>query len=180
MSVEASPDEEEVELVDVIHGPPRLSQGIALAAMLVGIVLTAPFTALSVLFGISGAVIVAAGILYSHSTGWLTLGTGIALLGAVTAGAYGAVPVEFMLIGVTTLIVAWDVGQHGISLGRQIGRQADTRRAELVHAASTVLVIGVFSALAYLVHLSGLRDRPAPAVAVVIIGIVFMMWLFRR
>lgn len=180
MSVEASPDEEEIELVDVIHDPPRLSQGIAVAAALFGIIVTAPFTALSVLLGISGGVIIAAGVLYSHSTGWLTLGTAIALLGAVTAGAYGVVPIEFMLIGVTALVVAWDVGQHGISLGRQIGRQADTRRTELVHAASTVLVLGVFSTLAYLVHQSGLRDRPAPAVAVVIIGIVLMMWLLRR
>jgi hypothetical protein len=170
---------EERTPVAIEHTPPRESRLIALGAGVVGVVLTAPFALLALPFGLAGVVILAGGLYLTHSRGWLSIGTALILSGAVITGAYGAAPTELMLIGVTSTVLAWDVGQHGIGLGEQLGANTHTQRVQFVHTAVSAVVLGSISTVVYLVSLAGSGGRPAPAVAVAVLGIVVVAWLLR-
>lgn len=173
-------DEEEGEVVAVEHAPPRLSQGIGVGAALLGVVLSVPFAVLAIPFGVAGLLITAASLLVTYSRGWLTLGTGMILVGILLTGAYGAVPPELLLVAIGATIISWDAGQHGLVIGEQVGRQSPSHRNLGVHVAATTLVIGMVSALGYLVYLIGGSGRPASAVSVAVVGVVLTAWLFRN
>lgn len=170
---------EEREAVDVDHAPPRLSQALSVGAVVAGAVLTAPFAILAIPFALAGAAIVAAGLFVVESRGWLSIGTAFVLLGALVSGAYGAVPAELMLVGVALTVLAWDVGQHGISIGEQLGRATRTRRLQLVHAATSAMAIGLVGFVTYFVYLFSTDGRPGPAVALLVVGIVVLVWTLR-
>jgi len=85
-----------------------------------------------------GAGLLAAGSLAGEKRP-VHLGATLAAFAALFAGVGGAGALHTVVPTLLTL-VAWDVGRYGIRLGRQLGPDADTRRAELVHAASTTLV----------------------------------------
>lgn len=70
--------------------------------------------------------------------------------GVLIAGAVG-VPAEVLLVSAAASVVAWDVAAQAVSLGEQVGRAADTARAELVHAAGSALVATAAVAAAYVV-----------------------------
>jgi len=172
-------DDEERTPVSIKHAPPRESQVIAIGAGVVGAALTAPFALLALPFGLAGVVVFAGGLFVTNSRGWLSIGTALILLGTVLTGAYGAVPAELMLVGVTATVLAWDVGQHGIGLGQQLGADTHIRRALFVHTAISTVVLGSVSTVVYLISLVGGGGRPAPAVAVAVVGIVAVAWLLR-
>ena len=177
--IERAGEDDEQSVVEVVHAPPKLIQAIALAAALVGVGLTAPFTVLAMPFGFAGFVIVAASLYYTYSRGWLTIGIGLILVGALITGAYGVLPPELWLVGIGATIIAWDAGQHGMVIGDQLGRQAQSKRNQLVHVAATTLLIGIVSTFVYLVSLIGGSGRPASAVALVVVGVILLAWVFR-
>lgn len=165
--------------VDVDHAPPRTAQVMTVVAILLGALSTAPYATLAIPFGLAGVAIVAAAIFWRYSRSWLTAGTALVLVGALVTGAYGAVPSELMVVGVGATLLAWDVGQHGIVIGEQLGRDARTDRNLQVHAATGVVTIGIVSAIAYVSFRLAGSGRPAPAVTVVVIGLVIAAWVFR-
>lgn len=65
-----------------------------------------------------------------------TLGVFLAAVGAAISGAHLAVVAG----GVALSLLVWDVAEYATTLGVEIGRQAETRRAELVHLAGGGLV----------------------------------------
>jgi 4-hydroxybenzoate polyprenyltransferase len=168
------------EPVEVVHAPSRLGQVVALVAAVIGVGLTAPFAALALPFSVAGLAIVAGSLFVASSRGWLSVGVGLLLLGAIIAGGYGAVPVEFMLVGVAAALLALDVGQFGIDVGEQLGRGTRTRRLEITHATATVIALTVASAFVYAVYLFAGEGRPASAVALSVIGAIVLMWVYRR
>lgn len=172
-------EEERPEQVEVEHVPSRLAQGMAIGSALVGALLSAPFATLALPFGLAGFLMVVGSMVTAYSLAWLTLGTAMVLVGALISGAFGAIPPELMLLAVSATVVGWDAGQHGLVVGSQLGRQTRTRRNELVHVAGSALVVGLASAFAYLVYLFGAGGRPGPAVAVLVVGILFLTWLLR-
>lgn len=183
---EAAVDEEELslaqdepEVVDVAHTSPALSRQIAVLASVVGAGLTTLFTTLAIPFGIAGVVITAGSLYRANSRGWLSVGVGSILVGSLITGAYGAVPAPQLLIGVSAAVVAWDVGQHGLSLGDQLGTNASTSRLELVHATTTMLTIGVIDLVAVGIFMVAGAGRPASAIALLMIGVVLIAWVFR-
>lgn len=166
--------------VEVVHAPSHLSQAIALVAIVVAVGTTAPFSLLALPFGVAGLAIVAGSSFVTHSRGWLSVGVGVVLLGAVISGGYGAVPLEVMLVGVSAALLALDVGQYGLGVGAHLGRGAPTRRLEVTHAMFTLLALSVASAFVYVVYLFAGSGRPASAVALMVVGAVVLMWAFRR
>lgn len=179
VSADSDDSDADSESVEIEHAPPRLAQIVAVSAALIGVGLTAPFTVLAIPFGVAGFALVAASVLSLYSRGWLTAGVGMMLLGALISGAAGALPAELMLVGVGATLIAWDAGQHGIVLGKQLGRQAPSQRNQIVHTASTAIVIGAVSAFAYVVFLIGAAGRPESAVAMAVIGLVVLAWTLR-
>jgi len=174
-----SPATDEPEPVDVEHAPPRLTQFVAAGGAVLGAALTAPFVLLALPFGLAGAAIATTSAFLTHSRGWLTLGTGLVLVGAIITGTYGAVPPSLMLVSIGAAVLGWDVGQYGIVVGEQLGRQTRSRRIQVIHAATSAVVIGVISAVAYLVYLFAGSGRPAQAVALVVLGVIVLGWVFR-
>lgn len=172
--------EDEQETVEVVRAPSRLGQVVALVAAAVGVVLTAPFAALALPFAVAGLAVVAGSLFVAHSRGWLSVGVGLILLGAIISGGYGAVPVELMLVGVAAALLAFDVGQYTIGVGEQLGRQAPTRRLEVTHATASAIALTVASAFVYAVYLFAGDGRPASAVALSVIGAILLMWVYRR
>lgn len=166
--------------VELTHAPPRVSQVVTGAGALIGTVLTVPFALLALPFGFSGLVLITAGVGYQHSRAWVTVGTGLVLVGALVTGAYGAVPTEIMLVAVSATFLAWDAGQHGIVIGEQLGRETRSRRKLLVHTGLSALVIGLVSMVAYASYLFSTGGRQASAAAVVVVGIVALVWLLRE
>lgn len=167
------------EAIEIVRQPPRTSTVIALIAAGIGAVATSVFAVLAIPFGFLGLILVAGGLRYTHSRGWLTVGVAMILTGALISGGYGTIPVEMMILGVGATLVAWDVGQHGISIGHQLGTQTRTRRLEVVHAAATTMVLGAFGLFAYAVYLLGAPGQPAAAVGLALVGVFLLVWTFR-
>ncbi|RJT04144.1 hypothetical protein, partial [Halococcus sp. IIIV-5B] len=72
----------------------------------------------------------------------VTLGAAGVFCGILLAGLADAPP-ELLLLSTAGAVVAWDVATFAIDLGSELGRAAETRRLELVHAgASTGLALG--------------------------------------
>lgn len=173
-------EDEERTPVSVDHRPPRASQLITMLAVIMGVMLTVPYAILAIPFGVSGVALVAMGTFYTYSRSWLTAGTALILLGTIVTGAYGAVPPELMLLGVGAVIIGWDAGQHGIVIGNQLGRETHSRRNLLVHTTISALVVGLISTIVFLAFLLASGGQQAPAVAVVIIGITILTWVYRN
>jgi hypothetical protein len=120
--------------------PARASIGIALAASLAG-TLTLAVSTVSLAVGLVGSVLVALGLV----RGWraaVTLGGAGLLCGVVLAGLVGA-PASVVVFATAATVVAWDVATFGIAVGEELGREADTRRLELVHAGASVVTAAI-------------------------------------
>jgi hypothetical protein len=85
---------------------------------------------------------------------------------------------------VAAALLVRDVGTDGTTLGRELGRAAPTRDAELVHAGGTLTVGLVGTGLAYGISTvvgGGLADGSIAVVALmgVLVGIVFLVAALR-
>lgn len=75
-----------------------------------------------------------------------TAGVGIASAGLFQTAAFSGVvgvPTAVLFGSLVAAVLVWDVGEFGTTLGEEIGRAAETRRTELVHATGTLAVGGV-------------------------------------
>ncbi|MFC6766841.1 DUF7519 family protein [Natrinema soli] len=117
------------------------------------------------------------------SVGWLLLGLAL-LVGdrlVLTIGGAGLVLGTFVaagdgagvlatLVGTTASVLAWDVGQHAISIGRQLGRAATTVRAELTHVLASVTTGTVIVVLAGAASVLVTGTQPLVAVTLLLLG----------
>ncbi|WP_132059994.1 DUF7519 family protein [Halorussus amylolyticus] len=73
----------------------------------------------------------------------------------VAAGFAGTLdtPLWVVLVGAALALAVWDAGEFATTLGAEVGRRAETRRVELLHAVGTVSVGGL--AVAAAVGLAG-------------------------
>ncbi|MFB6087696.1 MAG: hypothetical protein ABEJ85_04175 [Haloarculaceae archaeon] len=124
------------------------------------------------------------------TAGWLTIAMRLGYLpdetaapalargGLFVAAVFGGASGFAMPLVVTAVVASflvWDVGEFGITLGREIGREARTRGTELVHFGAS-LAVGVLEALAMVVVLNvatrqtvaELTTAPFAVVAVVV------------
>ena len=154
----------------VDRSPPRLSEGLALGAGAVGalaLVVSPPAFGLGVL----GVIAVGVGLL-RRSRAAVTLGAAGVFCGVLLAGLTG-VPPELLLCSTAGAVVAWDIATFAIDLGAELGRAAETRRLELVHAgASTALALGAAVVGAVVYRLVG--GGPALAPVALLCGAVVL------
>lgn len=66
----------------------------------------------------------------------------LALLLALIVGALTSASPAVLLVAGVLVVTAWALVDHAMSLGRHVGRAAETRRSELVHGGS-ILLVGV-------------------------------------
>lgn len=142
----------------------------------------------------AGLVALAAGGLYSWPA-LVTGGLGFLLLvvglvrgtgGAISAGAFclfggpilagsqGA-PVLPVLAGVAFAVLAWDAGGNAISVGRQLGRDADTVRAEAVHLAASAVVGAVVAGVGFGLYRTATGGQPVAALVLLALAAVLLV-----
>lgn len=129
-------------LIGVVAG---LLAGASLVAAGFGLAITGPVTIvhrLELLPGMVGLVVLLAGLLpvrVGRERTLVVVGTALVFVGVATSGVVrGATLFRLLVAGIAT-VVAWDLGEQAISLGRQVGRDADTYRVELVHLGGTAV-----------------------------------------
>ncbi|KTG08826.1 hypothetical protein AUR64_13485 [Haloprofundus marisrubri] len=77
-------------------------------------------------------------VLPVHGVGFAAAG-GLLFVGTVAAAEADAHPLV-VVGGIAASIFVWDAGDYAARLGRELGRGAETRRAELVHLTGSALV----------------------------------------
>jgi hypothetical protein len=106
-----------------------------------------------------------------------TAGIGIAS-GALfqTAAFAGVVGVSLPVLfgSLIAAVLVWDVGEFGTTLGQEVGRYAETRRAELVHASGTLAVGGVGAGVALTIR-EGSVGAITAADGTVVVGLVAVL-----
>jgi hypothetical protein len=117
-----------------------------------------------------------------------TAGYSLASGGLFVAAAFAGVLVTQAWVLFAALVgsfFVWDMGRYGTTMGAEMGRNASTRDAELVHAGGTLAVGLVGVAAAYgiqrLLTSEGVQQTPTAIVALVgvLAGIVFLVTALR-
>lgn len=159
-------------MTTVDYSPTVPSRVVTLVAAGLALVTTLGGTPTSVGVALIGAAVLALGVLAGSSTA-LDAGAGLLFLGVVLTAAFAASP-ALPLVGAVATVVAWDVGDTGISLGRQLGTAAETSRLEAVHAATSVGV-GLAAAIgAYAVYVLAAGNQPLPALVLLLFAAVVL------
>lgn len=110
----------------------------------------------------------------SGSRGLLKLGTAGVTLSVLAAGLFMSVPLRTLLICGAATIVAWDLGEHAVNVGEQLGRHVETRRLEAAHGAGSVLVGGVAVGAGTVISGVGSSGLPLPALALLLASILLL------
>lgn len=101
------------------------------------------------------------------------------LLGGVALGGAGDAPEPWVLTAAVAAVVAWDAGQNAIGLGEQLGREADTARAELAHTGATVAIGATTGGVAYVLYLVAGGQQPLPAVLLLLVAVLVLVSFLR-
>ncbi len=108
----------------------------------------------------------------------LSWGVGAGVVGIAVAAGTGGSP-EPLLVAAVALAVGWDVADHGLSIGRHVGRDARARRNVVVHT-TTSLLVGTLSATAvYGSYVAAAGGQPIAALALLLFGGVVLVSAFR-
>ncbi|WP_440989055.1 DUF7519 family protein [Haloarchaeobius baliensis] len=91
------------------------------------------------------------------------------LVGSVTYGAYGGLPIPAVLGGTIAALVAADGGERAVALDAQVPRAA-TARLVLRRTGTTLLVAAVAAGLGYGAYRVGSGEAPAAAAALLLVG----------
>lgn len=169
---------DDLTTVDVDHSPTKASSYAAVIAGFFAAVTSAPFSLLTVPLGFGGVAIMAGGLFVRKNRSWVTFGAAGLLLSVLISGLFGT-PGEMLLISAAGTVLAWDLGQHAISLGDQIGRHSKTWRNEALHGSATAIVAMLSAAFGYVVYSSAGGGQPVAAVIMLSLGIVFLVWAIR-
>lgn len=175
---ESDPGDEPEPVGEPGYAPPRLSSAAAVAAGLITTVLLATSVLLAAVPAGFGAASLAIGLLRGYEE---PIGVGVALLfgGLLVGGAYGARPTP-LLLGAVGTAVAYDAGYYANRLGSQLGGDARTDRAELVHVGATTTVASATGGLGALFFRIGTGGQPSTALVALLLATVLLVWaLFR-
>lgn len=155
-----TPDPEPVD-----RSPTVVSAAISVLAALLATGFAGAHTGVAGNVGAAGVALVGYG-LFAGEHRWIDYGTAALVCAVVVVGATGAGP-RVTVPAALCAVLAWDTGGYAVRLGEELGREADTARAELVHAGLTLAV----GTTAVLVAAGGylLVSGEAPTLAVLLL-----------
>jgi hypothetical protein len=153
--------------------PTRLAGGASVGAALVALAASGRYAWPAFVVGTVGLALLVLGLVRGER-GPLTLGAAGLAAGGIVAGARGA-PVGPTLAGVTFAVLAWDAGGTAVSLGDQLGRDAETARLEAVHLAGSAAVAAVTAAVGYGVYRAATGGRPVAALLLLLLAAVLLL-----
>jgi len=162
-----------VDVTDAVEfddGPAYLSAGLALALAGVATLGLLTASATGLVAGVVAVALLAPGVTLGERR-LVDGGAAALLLGVAAAGIEGAPPVSLVVAAVAT-VAAWDAGENAISVGEQLGRAADTRRAELVHAGATLGLAAGTGALGVAAFTFTTSSQPTATVATLVVAVI--------
>lgn len=160
-----------------IAKPTPFGSGVALLAALMATASTVGISALATLLSLVGVLLFALGLVLPHAR-LLTHGSIFLGAGVIVAGVSGSPPLA-VGIGFIGTVIAWDVSHHSLSLGRQIGADNVSAAPEAVHAATSFLLGGGAVGVGYLIFTATSTGHSATAVALLTLGVLFLIFTFR-
>lgn len=160
-------------MTEVRRAPARLSRWGSVSVALLALAASGFYSWLGLVAGTAGLAVLVVGLVRGEH-GAVTGGAFGLFLGAITAGVQGA-PVLAVLLSVTCSVVAWDSGGNAISIGEQLGRDADTRRIEAVHMTASGGVGVVTAGTGYGLYLAGTGGHPVAALVFLLVAAVLLV-----
>jgi len=160
-------------VTEIDRSPARLSSVLAVSAAFVALGASGFYSWPALAVGAAGLVLLAAGVARG-STAAVTLGAFGLFVGAIVAGVRGA-PVVPVLISATATVLAWDIGGYAVSIGRQLGRDADTARIEAVHATASAGVGTVTAGVGYGLFRAATGGQPVTALLFLVVAAVLLI-----
>lgn len=160
-----------------MSAPARFSAGAALGAAGLAGVAAVGGSGWWVLLAPAGVALLAAG-LRRPDRRLVTLGGASLACAAFVTGLAGGGPAR-LVVAVAAAFVAWDLGEHAITLGEQLGRRAATRRLEFLHAGATVGVATAAAGAAYVVFALSGGGRPVDALVLLLVGAMALLAALR-
>ena len=163
---------------EITRQPTRLSSAAALVTGVLGFVSVGPYSGLALGLAGFGLIALVAGLV-RDSRSLATIGPVGLFAGAVAAGVADP-PVAVVLFGVLAAVLAYDFAATAVDLGAQLGREADTRRLELIHLATSSLAGVAVAVVSYLVYALGAGGQPISAVVGLLLAVVVLFVALRR
>ncbi|MCG1002153.1 MULTISPECIES: hypothetical protein [Halobacterium] len=154
--------------------PPALAVVPAtVAAALAVLAVAAGSTVGLVLAGPGGAAVVYGA--RDASRNLVTLGGTLAFVG-VAVGAATGLPSALTLIGGVAALVAYDTGEHAVTLGADVGSEAPVSQSVAVHTAGSVAVGSVVAAVGFGIYQFGPTSLPVTGLVALLFASVFLAY----
>ncbi|WP_224447635.1 DUF7519 family protein [Haloprofundus salilacus] len=163
---------------EITRKPALLSVSLSIVGASVCLVAAALSSTTALTAAAAGVVVLAGGLLVGARR--VVTAGGLALFAAVVFGGIAGSGPELLLVGLLAAVFAWDVGENGIGIGEQLGRETDTTRAELVHAASTLVVGTVATVFGYGAYRAAGGGQPVTALVFLLLGVVALVAALRE
>lgn len=158
---------------EITRLPTRLSSWAAGGCAVVALVTSGFYSWWALALGTIGLGFVSLGVGFGVTAG-VTAGAFGLLIAALAAGVQGA-PATWVMLSVLGTVLAWDIGGTAVSLGEQLGREAETRRLELVHLAGSVLVGVVTVGVGFGLYQLATGRQPVGALVFLLVAAVLLV-----
>jgi len=160
-----------------------LGAALVLGSMLWGETLADPRQRIELVPGLVGMALVGLGVRplrQRFARRFVSAGLAAMVVGVALVGVFEAASPLRLLAATAAAIGAWDVAEHGISLGEQLRTDAGTRPVELLHTGATSAYGAVTVVVALVVYEHGATGLPLSALVLLLAAAVTLMALLYR
>jgi len=158
-----------------------LAAGVVILASLGwGLALSDPVRQVELLPGLVGTVFVGLGVRpvsERFARRFVSAGLAALVVGVALVGIFEQAGPLRLLAGTALAVAAWDIAEHGISLGEQLRTDADTRSVELLHSGATLGYGAVLIYVATVLFENGATGLPLAALVLLLVAAVTLMGL---
>ncbi|RQG91182.1 hypothetical protein EA462_04105 [Natrarchaeobius halalkaliphilus] len=161
--------------VEITRRPTLVASGGAIAAVALATVIVALTSTTAGALALVGLVSLLAGVGAEQPFNRdlvVDLGSLAAFAGVIVAGLEGS-SIELTLLATVCVVVAWDLAGSAVDLGRQLGREADTRRLEIVQTVSSLLIGLTTVTIGYGVYAVAASGQPVGALVLLLLAGTF-------
>lgn len=160
------------------RSPGLVSIQASVAAAVLGVVVVFPGGVFPFVLAALGAAALAVGAVRGSRRA-ITGGATLLFLGAMFSTLWMADPF-FPLLAGALAVVAWDVAEHGIGVGEQLGREAATTRLEVAHASASAIVGLLAVAVGYGLYTVAWSGLPTAALVLFLSAALLLTWGLRE
>lgn len=161
-------------MTGVDRSPTRIAGSVGVVSIVVAAVVSGGFSVGALVVNTIGVAVFLWGVGRGRQRA-ITMGASIVFVGVLVAGVRG-VSAGPLLVAVTGIVVGWDTGSTAISIGRQLGRGANTTRIELVHATASVGVGIAAAIVGFGLFRTATGGQPVTALLFLLVAAVLLTW----